>query len=61
MSDSTLEGSEQRGHVNDPDDVSAMAGYLLLANEKVFQAWSQRIHDELLRRARAATGATPAP
>ena len=33
MSDSTLKGSEQRGHVNDPDDISAMAGYLLLANE----------------------------
>ncbi len=33
MSDGTLKGSEQRGHVNDPDDISAMAGYLLLANE----------------------------
>jgi len=27
-----------------------------LANEKVFKGWSQRLHDELLRRARAAAG-----
>lgn len=27
-----------------------------LANEKVFKDWSRRIHDELLRRARAAAG-----
>ncbi len=33
MSDGTLKGSERTGHVNDPDDISAMAGYLLLANE----------------------------
>ncbi len=33
MSDGTLKGSERTGHVNDPDDISAMAGYVLLANE----------------------------
>ena len=32
-----------------------------LANEKVFQTWSQRIHDELLRRARAAAGTPSVP
>lgn len=32
MSDSTLPGTNHRGTVNDPDDVSAMAGYLLMAN-----------------------------
>jgi hypothetical protein len=33
MSDPTLRGRERNGSVNDPDDVSAMAGYLLMANE----------------------------
>ncbi len=33
MSDPTLKGSNHRGTINDPDDVSAMAGYLLMANE----------------------------
>lgn len=32
MSDPTLPGTNHRGTVNDPDDVSAMAGYLLMAN-----------------------------
>ena len=32
-----------------------------LANEKVFQTWSQRIHDELLHRARAAAGTPSVP
>ncbi|NJM55843.1 MAG: hypothetical protein HC841_08075 [Verrucomicrobiae bacterium] len=33
MSDGTLKGPTHMGTVNDPDDISAMAGYLLLANE----------------------------
>lgn len=33
MSDPTLPGTNHRGTINDPDDVSAMAGYLLMANE----------------------------
>ncbi|MEM6691568.1 MAG: nucleoside hydrolase-like domain-containing protein, partial [Planctomycetota bacterium] len=33
MSDPTLEGRNHRGTINDPDDVSAMAAYLLMANE----------------------------
>ena len=33
MSDPTLQGNNHRGTINDTDDVSAMAGYLLLANE----------------------------
>lgn len=33
MSDKTLKGSEREGSVNDPDDISAMAGYLLMSNE----------------------------
>jgi hypothetical protein len=33
MSDKTLVGSEATGTVNDPDDISAMAGYLLMSNE----------------------------
>ncbi|MEW4486465.1 nucleoside hydrolase-like domain-containing protein [Thalassoglobus sp. JC818] len=33
MSDPMLEGTNHRGTINDPDDVSAMAGYLLMANE----------------------------
>lgn len=33
MSDNTLKGSESTGTVNDPDDISAMAGYFLMANE----------------------------
>lgn len=33
MSDPTLTGSESTGTVNDPDDVSAMAGYFLMSNE----------------------------
>ncbi|QDV22827.1 Kelch repeat-containing protein [Aureliella helgolandensis] len=32
MSDPTLPGTNHRGTINDPDDVSAMAGYLLMAN-----------------------------
>ncbi len=32
MSDSTIPGSNHRGTINDPDDISAMAGYLLMAN-----------------------------
>lgn len=33
MSDKRLQGQEKEGSVNDPDDISAMAGYLLMANE----------------------------
>ncbi len=33
MSDSRLPGDNHRGTINDPDDISAMAGYLLMANE----------------------------
>jgi hypothetical protein len=33
MSDSALKGPTHMGTVNDPDDISAMAGYLLMANE----------------------------
>gem|GEM_PF-717668 len=33
MSDPQLPGGNHRGTINDPDDVSAMAGYLLMANE----------------------------
>ncbi len=33
MSDKRLRGNEREGSVNDPDDISAMAGYLLIANE----------------------------
>ena len=33
MSDGTLRGPTHMGTVNDPDDISAMAGYLLMANE----------------------------
>ena len=33
MSDSSIPGKNHMGTVNDPDDISAMAGYLLLANE----------------------------
>lgn len=33
MSDPTLQGMNKEGTINDPDDVSAMAGYLLMANE----------------------------
>jgi len=33
MSDKTLPGRNQAGTVNDPDDISAMAGYLLMMNE----------------------------
>lgn len=33
MTDPTLPGKNREGTINDPDDVSAMAGYLLLANE----------------------------
>ena len=32
MSDRTLKGTEKEGSVNDPDDISAMAGYLLMSN-----------------------------
>jgi Gylcosyl hydrolase family 115 C-terminal domain len=32
MSDPTLQGTNHRGTINDPDDVSAMAGYLLMAD-----------------------------
>lgn len=33
MSDKRLHGGEKEGSVNDPDDISAMAGYLLMASE----------------------------
>jgi len=33
MSDKTLKGDNHAGTINDPDDISAMAGYLLMANE----------------------------
>lgn len=33
MSDRTLKGQTHMGSVNDPDDISAMAGYLLMCNE----------------------------
>ncbi|TWT68512.1 nucleoside hydrolase-like domain-containing protein [Crateriforma conspicua] len=33
ISDPTLAGNNKEGTINDPDDVSAMAGYLLVANE----------------------------
>jgi hypothetical protein len=33
MSDKRLQGREKEGSVNDPDDISAMAGYLLMANQ----------------------------
>jgi hypothetical protein len=33
MSDKTLPGGNHRGTINDPDDISAMAGYLLMANQ----------------------------
>jgi hypothetical protein len=33
MSDKTIPGPNAEGTVNDPDDISAMAGYLLMANE----------------------------
>ncbi len=33
MSDKTIKGREKEGSANDPDDISAMAGYLLLANQ----------------------------
>lgn len=33
MSDKTLEGDNHIGTINDPDDISAMVGYLLMANE----------------------------
>ncbi len=33
MSDKSLRGEERDGSVNDPDDISAMAGYFLMANE----------------------------
>lgn len=33
MSDSSIVGKNHMGTLNDPDDISAMAGYLLLANE----------------------------
>jgi hypothetical protein len=33
MSDGTLKGPTHMGTVNDPDDIPAMAGYLLMANE----------------------------
>lgn len=32
MSDKTIPGNNKEGTVNDPDDISAMAGYLLMAN-----------------------------
>ena len=32
MTDPTIKGNNHMGTVNDPDDVSAMGGYLLLAN-----------------------------
>ncbi|GAB5404568.1 MAG: hypothetical protein Aurels2KO_27990 [Aureliella sp.] len=33
LSDPTQKGTNKEGTINDPDDVSAMAGYLLMANE----------------------------
>ena len=33
MSDGTLKGPTHMGTVNDPDDISAMAGYLVMSNE----------------------------
>ena len=33
MSDKNIGGIEKEGSANDPDDISAMAGYLLMANE----------------------------
>ena len=33
MSDKSLPGANHMGTINDPDDISAMAGYLLMANE----------------------------
>lgn len=33
MSDKTIKGKEKEGSANDPDDMSAMAGYLLMSNE----------------------------
>lgn len=33
MSDKTLPGTNSEGTINDPDDISAMAGYLLMCNE----------------------------
>lgn len=33
MSDKAIKGTNHMGTVNDPDDISAMAGYLLMANE----------------------------
>jgi len=35
MSDKTLPGSNKEGTLNDPDDISAMAGYLIMSNEFV--------------------------
>jgi hypothetical protein len=32
MTDNTLKGNNHMGTLNDPDDISAMAGYLLMAN-----------------------------
>lgn len=32
MSDKSIPGPNKEGTVNDPDDISAMAGYLLLAD-----------------------------
>lgn len=33
MSDKTIKGKEKEGSANDPDDISAMAGYLLMSNK----------------------------
>jgi hypothetical protein len=33
MSDKTIPGNNSEGTVNDPDDISAMAGYILMSNE----------------------------
>ena len=33
MSDKTIKGREKEGSANDPDDISAMAGYLLMADQ----------------------------
>lgn len=33
MSDKTLPGNNNEGTINDPDDISAMAGYVLMCNE----------------------------
>jgi hypothetical protein len=33
MSDKTIPGTNSEGTVNDPDDISAMAGYILMSNE----------------------------